>query len=131
MSALKLNATSLGVASYRGMFFDCKKLVTPPEIMATALSDGNGDAANGSLAQMFYNCTKLASIKVHFTSWNSGNYTRNWTYGTKSSGTFYKPSTLPSTKNTGKYYNSEGSTEAVPLTTQLHRASWNRFQATT
>ncbi len=100
VSALKLNATSLGVASYRGMFFDCKNLVTPPEIMATALSDGNGDAANGSLAQMFCNCTKLASIKVHFTSWNSGNYTRNWTHGTKSSGTFYKPSSLPSTKNT-------------------------------
>ena len=100
VSALKLNATSLGVASYRGMFFECKNLVTPPEIMATALSSGEGDTANGSLAQMFYNCTKLASIKVHFTSWNSGNYTRNWTYGTKSSGTFYKPSSLPSTKNT-------------------------------
>lgn len=100
VSALKLNATSLGVASYRGMFFDCKNLVTPPEIMATALSNGDGDTANGSLAQMFYNCTKLASIKVHFTSWSSGNYTKNWTYGTKSSGTFYKPSSLPSTKNT-------------------------------
>lgn len=101
VSALKLNATSIGVASYRGMFFDCKNLVTPPEIMATALSNGYGDTANGSLAQMFYNCTKLASIKVHFTSWSSGNYTKKWTYNTKSTGTFYKPSSLPSTKNTG------------------------------
>lgn len=100
VSKVILNPTKLNTASYKLMFSGCRNLVTPPEIMATDISDTSGDTSNGSLANMFYNCTKLASIKVHFTSWNSGNYTRNWTYGTKSSGTFYKPSSLPSTKNT-------------------------------
>ena len=99
-SGLKLNATSLPNGAYKQMFRGCSNLVTPPEIMATSLSDGSGNTQNGSLAYMFYGCSKLNTIKVHFTSWNSGNCTRDWTYGTKSSGTFYKPSSLPSTKNT-------------------------------
>ena len=96
---MQLNATTLYDRSYAGMFRGCSELVTPPEIMATSLFDGNGDTSKGSLANMFYNCSKLASIKVHFTNWNSGNCTKDWTYGTPASGTFYKPSSLESTKN--------------------------------
>lgn len=100
VSGIKLNATTLANGTYKLMFSGCTELVTPPEIKATTLSDGDGNTDNGSLAYMFQNCSKLNTIKVHFTSWNSGNYTKSWTYGTKSSGTFYKPSSLPSTKNT-------------------------------
>ncbi len=96
---VKLNAQNLGVASLRGMYFHCTSLSIPSEIKATSLSDGNGDTNNGSLAQMFYNCSNLGAIMVHFTSWNGGNCTHNWTYGTKSSGQFYKPTALQQTKN--------------------------------
>lgn len=96
---MQLNATTLYYGSYKLMFSGCTSLVNAPEIKATTLSDGSGNTDNGSLAYMFQNCSKLASIKVHFTSWNSGSCTKNWTYGTKSTGTFYKPSSLPSTKN--------------------------------
>lgn len=98
-SNITLNATTLYIGSYKLMFQGCTSLVNAPEIKATTLSDGGSDTNNGSLAYMFRGCSKLNTIKVHFTNWNSGNYTRGWTYGTKSTGTFYKPSSLPSTKN--------------------------------
>ena len=94
----KLNATSLGRRTCYTMFQDCVNLVTPPEIMATSIYGDSTDSGYGSLAGMFRNCSKLSTIKVHFTSWNT-QATQNWTYGTKSTGTFYKPSSLPSTKN--------------------------------
>lgn len=96
---VKLNATTLYNQSYHSTFFGCTNLVTPPEIMATTYYYDTSSTTTGSMVEMFYNCSKLNQIKVHFTSWNSGYGTRNWTYGTKSSGTFYKPSSLPSTKN--------------------------------
>lgn len=98
-STVHLNATNIPSSAYKLMFSGCTELVTPPEINATTLNDGDGNTDNGSLAYMFQNCSKLNTIKVHFTSWNSGNCTKQWTYGTKSTGTFYKPSSLPSTKN--------------------------------
>lgn len=94
---IKLNATTLYEATYKSMYRGCTKLTTAPEIKATTMF---ADIDNGSLAAMFYGCTALTYIKVNFTNWNSGNYTPHWTYGTKSTGTFYKPSSLPSTKNT-------------------------------
>ena len=97
---MQLNATTLYIGSYKLMFNGCTSLVNAPEIKATTLSDGGSDTNNGSLAYMFRGCSKLNTIKVHFTNWNSGNCTRGWTYGTKSTGTFYKPSSLASTKNT-------------------------------
>lgn len=100
VTKVKLNATTLYVQSYRGMFSNCTSLVTPPEIKATTLTYTSGSAYTGSLSDMFYNCSKISTIKVHFTDWGGGNSTQRWTYGTKSSGTFYKPSSLPSTKNT-------------------------------
>lgn len=95
-----LNAPNIYNATYKQMFRGCTELTTAPEIMAETLTDGSGNTDNCSLAFMFYGCSKLNTITVHFTSWNSGAYTKGWTYGTKSTGTFYKPSSLPSTKNT-------------------------------
>ena len=95
---IHLDATTLHAATYKMMFYGCKKLTTAPEIKATSMSN-DGNTNNGSLSAMFYNCSALNSIKVRFTSWNSGNYTREWTYGTKSSGTFYRPSSLGTTRN--------------------------------
>lgn len=98
---VKLNTQNLGVASLRGMFFDCTSLTTAPEIKATSLSYSNDTTYEGSLSHMFCNCSKLGVIMVHFTSWNSGKYTYKWTHGTKSSGQFYKPTALLQTKNAG------------------------------
>lgn len=100
VTKVKLNATTLYEQSYHSAFWGCINLVTPPEIMATTYFSDSSSTTNGSFVEMFYNCSKLNQIKVHFTSWdNGGRGTKNWTYGTKSSGTFYKPSSLPSTKN--------------------------------
>ena len=101
VTKVKLNATTLYNQSYHSVFNGCTSLVTPPEIMATTYFSDSTSTTNGSFVEMFYNCSKLSTIKVHFTTWqNNGRGTKMWTYGTKSSGTFYKPSTLPSTKNT-------------------------------
>lgn len=100
VTKVKLNATTLYNQSYHSVFNGCTSLVTPPEIMATTYFSDSSSNTNGSFVEMFYNCSKLSTIKVHFTTWqNNGRGTKNWTYGTKSSGTFYKPSSLPSTKN--------------------------------
>lgn len=101
VTKVKLNATTLYSQSYHSMFLGCTSLVTPPEIMATSYFSDSSSTTNGSLIEMFYNCSKLSTIKVHFTTWdNNGSGTKNWTYGTESSGTFCKPSSLPSKKNT-------------------------------
>lgn len=94
---IHLNATTVYQQTYKYMYRGCTSLTTAPEIKATTMF---ASVNNGSLAGMFYGCTALSYIKVNFTDWNSGNYTNQWTYGTKSNGTFYKPSSLPSTKNT-------------------------------
>lgn len=100
VTKVKLNATTLYNQSYHSVFNGCTSLVTPPEIMATTYFSDSTSNTNGSFVEMFYNCSKLSTIKVHFTTWqNNGRGTKNWTYGTKSTGTFYKPSSLPSTKN--------------------------------
>ena len=95
-SPIKLNAVNMFSNCYRAMFSGCTGLVTAPEIMGTDFS--NVGSGNGCFNSMFINCTALKSIKVHFTSWDT-NATSNWTQGVGSTGTFYKPSSLPSTKN--------------------------------
>lgn len=92
-SPIKLNAVNMFSNCYRGMFSGCTGLVTAPEIMGTDFAN-----ASGCFNLMFANCTSLKTIKVHFTSWDT-NQTSNWTQGVGSTGTFYKPSSLPSTKN--------------------------------
>lgn len=96
---IHLNATTVYAQTYKNMYHGCTRLTTAPEIKATTLTDSGTNHENGSLARMFYGCTALTYIKVNFTDWNNGYYTQQWTYGTKSTGTFYKPSSLPSTKN--------------------------------
>lgn len=101
---MQLNATTLYTAAYKVMFYGCTSLVNAPEIKATSISGESGD--NGALADMFNGCTKLTYIKVNFTSWNSGNYTKNWTRNCNSIGRFDCPSSLPKT------YNASGNTSS-------------------
>ena len=53
-SKLKLPATTLAQSSYRGMFWNCSNLTTPPQLPATTL-------AQNCYYMMFYNCTALTS----------------------------------------------------------------------
>lgn len=96
---IHLDAPTLYTLTYKNMYYGCTSLKTAPEIKATTLTDSGTNHENGSLAIMFYNCSSLTYIKVNFTDWNNGYYTQQWTYGLPASGTFYKPSTLPLTKN--------------------------------
>lgn len=96
---IHLNATTVYQQTYKSMYRGCTSLTTAPEIKATTMSRGNGDTNNGSLAAMFYGCTALTYIKVNFTDWDSGNYTRVWTYNCNAYGRFDCPSGLAATKN--------------------------------
>lgn len=97
---IHLNAPTLYALTCKNMYYGCTHLTTAPEIKATTLTDSGTNHENGSLSIMFYNCSSLTYIKVNFTDWNNGYYTQQWTYGTRASGTFYKPSVLAATKNT-------------------------------
>lgn len=90
--APELPATNLASNCYQFMFCDCTKLATAPVLPATTLVDA-------CYWGMFMNCSSLSSITVHFTDWGEDvmgqRYTQNWVAGVASSGTFYKPSALP------------------------------------
>ena len=87
-----LPAMTLAEGCYSFMFFGCTKLATAPVLPATTL-------VNYCYGDMFKNCSSLSSITVHFTDWGEDvigqRYTSNWVKGVASSGTFYKPSALP------------------------------------
>ena len=85
-SAPELPATTLANVCYNSMFYGCTGLTSAPELPATKL-------ATNCYRNMFYGCTKLSLIKVHFTAW--GGQTSRWVSNVASTGTFYKPSTLP------------------------------------
>lgn len=53
-SNLKLPALSLNTLSYYGMFYGCRRLITPPELPATSL-------AGGCYTYMFYSCLALTT----------------------------------------------------------------------
>lgn len=91
-----LDATTLYTSTYKNMYHGCTSLTTAPEIMATTMY---ADSNNGSMTGTFYGCSSLGYIKVNFTDWNNGDYTHSWTYGTKSTGRFDCPASLPKTKN--------------------------------
>jgi hypothetical protein len=83
----KLPATTLAYGCYYYMFYGCTSLVNAPELPATNLADY-------CYRYMFYGCTNLNEIKVYFTAYNdSALY--NWVKGVSSTGTFYKPTALP------------------------------------
>lgn len=99
-TALVIEASALGLGTFKQMFEGCTALTSAPEIQATTLADGNGDIHNGSLAYMFRNCSSLAHIKVAFTDWDSDAATNNlyafgWVSGVSQSGVFECPSALP------------------------------------
>lgn len=121
---IHLDATTVLAATYKSMFRGCTKLTTAPEIKATSM-DNDGSTDNGSLAAMFYGCSALTYIKVNFTSWNSGNYTKQWTQGVSSSGRFDCPSGLASTYNT-EGFNTYGDTSYIPHKWGKNQySSWN------
>ena len=98
-TALVIEASALGLGTFKQMFDGCSSLLYAPEIKSTVLADGNGDQNNGCLAYMFRNCSSLAHIKVAFTDWNSDAATNNlyaygWVNGVAQSGVFECPSAL-------------------------------------
>lgn len=94
-----LPATTPEYSCYYGMFNGCTSLTTAPEIMLTSTWRQGGGYIYNSCGTMFYGCTSLNEIKVHFEDWppTTGNYynTSNWVYGVAANGTFYKPNSLP------------------------------------
>jgi len=98
-TALVIEASALGLGTFKQMFDGCSSLLYAPEIKSTVLADGNGDQNNGCLAYMFRNCSSLAHIKVAFTDWDSDAATNNlyaygWVNGVAASGVFECPSAL-------------------------------------
>lgn len=84
-----LPALTLEDSCYFGMFGNCRHLLNAPEILATELAD---DSCNS----MFMGCIELSTMSVDFTSWTDyTNSTDNWMFSIPTSGTFYKPSALP------------------------------------
>ena len=92
-SAPELPATTLENSCYRSMFGGCTGLTSAPELPATTL-------ASSCYAFMFNGCTNISLIKVHFTAW--GEQTGGWVSNVKSTGTFYKLSSLPEEYETSK-----------------------------
>ena len=71
------------------MFEGCSSLTTAPDLPATAL-------ANSCYRGMFYGCSSLSSITVHFTDWDGAtDATSFWVYGVAPSGEFHCPDALP------------------------------------
>ena len=53
--------------------------------------------ADSCYYSMFYNCNKLASMNVSFTTWDPTNATEDWVSDVAASGTFTCPTALPKT----------------------------------
>ena len=83
----------LGKYTCESMFQNCKNITS-------AIIRANDVDAMCSIRYMFKGCSKLNSIEVNFTAWPI-NYredrgdTYQWVSGVAASGTFYKPSALP------------------------------------
>ena len=93
MSAPELPATTLVNYCYYKMFSGCTGLTSAPELPATTL-------ASDCYVFMFSRCTNLSLIQVHFTAW--GTQTSGWVSNVKSTGTFYKLSSLPEEYDTSR-----------------------------
>ena len=79
--ASELPATTLAHHCYAYMFA-YSRLVTGPDIKATTLADG-------SLFQMFKNCSYINSIKLAYTGNFNSDYFATWVDGVSNTGTFY------------------------------------------
>ena len=83
-----INATTSASSSTqwcREMFYGCKLITTAPVLHITTL-------ANNAYYRMFYNCNKLAYIKMMATSISASNCLYQWVSGVAASGTFVKNS---------------------------------------
>lgn len=91
-SAPLLTATTLKQYCYYSMFYGCTNLRGIPEILATSISDGSQ-----AMRYIFYNCSSLEGVKIHFTAWDltdgATNYTYAWLPNNKGA-VFQCPSTL-------------------------------------
>ena len=81
---------------YNQMFRYCTSMTDAPEIM---LSSAN---ALNCMAQMFAGCTSLSSVTVHFKTWPSASYLKNWLSGVAPTGTFRCPAELPDERGDGR-----------------------------
>lgn len=90
-----LNAKDPASSCYYRMFYGCTGLTTAPAIKLNTLT-------YRCLKEMFKGCTSLNNIQVSFTNWGSADddITTDWVLNVKSTGTFTKPSALPSTRGT-------------------------------
>ena len=88
-----LPAERVEVQSYAQMFQNCTSLTTAPEMLATTF---NGQ----SFLSMFYDCSSLQQIKVHFQSWPATTNSRTWVNGVSPTGTFICPAELPDVRGT-------------------------------
>lgn len=79
----ELPATTLAYNCYYNMFYNCTSLVNAPDLPATILQES-------CYNYMFYNCSNLKYIKALFLTTPSVTYTKTWTQGVSSTGTFVK-----------------------------------------
>ena len=79
-----------GSLCYSGMFYECEKLTSAPELPATNI-------APGSYYGMFAGCKSLNHIKVGFSEWPTNEATGIWVQGVAETGNFECPDALPKT----------------------------------
>lgn len=94
-SNLSLPATTLTQSCYRGMFDSCRKLLYPPELLASQL-------VQDCYRYMFSSCSSLIYIKcLCDTNINNATYTQNWVQNVKNTNEckFVKKSTTQIYRN--------------------------------
>ena len=118
-SAPALPATTLSAGCYSAMFSNCKSLTTPPELPATTLAASCYTSmfnACSSLTtspvlsaatltsycyrNMFSGCTSLRTVTCLATNISASYCTTDWLKNARSSGTFYKASSMSSWQRT-------------------------------
>ena len=81
---------------YNQMFRNCTSMTDAPEIM---LSSAN---ALNCMTYMFYGCTSLSSVTVHFKTWPNAKYLTNWLKDVAPTGIFRCPAELPDERGDGR-----------------------------
>ena len=91
-SNLKMNAASVGTWAYYYMFRQNTRMTKGPEIYATTIG-------SGAFNYLFYGCTRLSEIKIHYTGNFSSSYFSSWVQNIAASGTLYYNGTDTTTGN--------------------------------
>ena len=86
----------VGGAGLASMFAGCSGLETAEVLTTHFYSADDMRTSDGTLFDLFYNCTNLAAITVYFTEW-SYMRTDQWVMRVGSTGSFRKPASLPET----------------------------------